>query len=334
MKDKVGAITKTQFLGMEKEAIWTSFSNMAAQVDRLQSQVAELRELLRLRALEKYTPSSEQMQFLFPELEAYCGALDQKAGEKAKVDVKAHRKARTKPREVSSLPADTPVLDIRHDQDAPDSYTDKDGIRFVRSGCSEVYKVAYVPARYVVERHIYPRYEAVCGDVAPVTGGISHKLDTVAAAPSFIAKILISKLDDHLPFYRQEEILAREGLRCIRQKMAMWAIACYEALIPMERLFRKRICQAPYIQKDETPVQILDVRGGGGKPSTNQFMHVTVSSTWDREERTMHNLVLYQYKDGRSMKVVDEDLRGYGGYLGSDGLASCNVHPDERHCIC
>ena len=122
-------------------------------------EIANLREINRMRLLEKYMPSSEQMASLFDELELYDLAQPVLEDE-GRITVSAHEKTR-KQTEISSMPASTPVYDVYHTEGADESYTD-DGIEYRRIEDEIVSKIAYVPQRVVVERHHYPKYRAVC----------------------------------------------------------------------------------------------------------------------------------------------------------------------------
>ena len=335
-KDKIGKISKQQFNELSKEDLWFLVSNLQENNIRLEEEVTELKELVKLRTAEKYSPTSEQMSFLFHELEILNEAEQEEVEEK--VHVKAHDKKKRKKRDCSSLPASCPVYDVYHTEDAVDSY-EKDGIVWKRVEDTVIEKVSSIPSRHVVERHHWAKYAPA--DVSekglhPVTCFKNEKLDTIAAAPSFIADVIVSKFDDALPLYRQEEIFARSGFKMSRQKMAGWVIKYYEQLLPLEVLMKEKIYKSNLILKDETKVQVLDLKGPQGKPSTNSFMHVTVGSSLDDEERRLHELILFEFKEGRCIDTLLEDLRHYGakGYLMTDGLSGYKHFDEERHAIC
>ena len=74
-------------------------------------EIANLREINRMRLLEKYMPSSEQMASLFDELELYDLAQPVLEDE-GRITVSAHEKTR-KQTEISSMPASTTMCIIR-----------------------------------------------------------------------------------------------------------------------------------------------------------------------------------------------------------------------------
>ena len=128
-------------------------------------------------------------------------------------------------------------------------------MEYRRDGDKVIDKIAFVPRKLVVERHHYAQYR-VAADVEDENGNKaviykSPKIDGIAAAPSLVANVIVSKFDDHLPLYRQEEIFRREGYYIIRQKLAAWVIKYYEALQPLEKKLKQKIYSSGFINKDE-----------------------------------------------------------------------------------
>lgn len=321
------------FIKASEDDKWKLVANLYAQNGKLQEENRELKELAAMRNAVQYKPSSEQMQYFFPELELLVAEPEPVASRT--VHVNAHDKAASRPRSVTSLPADTPVVVIDHTGDAPETKTEN-GVDYLRGDDRVVYKIAYVPARYIVEKHIWATYIPGDDENKRVVDYDNAALDSLSCSPSFAAQVVVSKMDDHLPLYRQSEMLQRDGVKISRQNMARWVIKYYKALRPLDDLMRRRIYAMPLVHKDETPVQVLDFKDDKGKPSTNTFMNVTVGSIWDREEKRRHTLVFYQCTKGRSIDVLLADVRRYDfkGYLLTDGLAGYNHFDASRHCSC
>ena len=336
MKDKIGALTKEEFDRATKDEIWFLVSNLVEDRNRykkenedLKAKIAELRELRRLATAVKYSPSSEQLYLFLPEIELYTKAVDE---EVETVHVEGYDKKKPK-KDVASLPADTPVEVIDHTEDAPETKI-IDGVEYVRGEDRVVDQIAYIPAKWIVERHIWATY--VNEKEETEVEYDNKKVDTLSCSPSFIAHTAVAKFDDQIPYYRQQEMLARDGLKITRQNMAIWMVKYYEVLLPMEKLIRKRIYQSPLIHKDETPVQVLDFRSESGRPSTNTFMHVTVGSSWDRKEGRWHRLVIFECKRGRTIDTLLEEIRaeGFDGYILTDGLKGYEHYNEKKHCGC
>lgn len=327
-------LTMTDLQGKTEEELKAIVLELAAQIREKNRLIAELEELARLRTAAKYVPSTEQMESLFPELEALTAVGDAQE----EILVEAHPRKKSKPRTIlCTAPAGTPVLDIRHDAHAPDSYW-KDGVEYERAGDKVIDKLAFVPRRLVVERHHYAQYR-VAAEVEDDHGNKvvlyrSPKVDGIGAAPSLVANVIVSKFDDHLPLYRQEEMFQREGYRILRQKLASWVIKYYEVLQPLERKLKRKVYSSGFVNKDETPVLVLDVKGPKGTPAKNGYMYITVGSTYDEGERRTRALVVMDYIQGRGTKVLLEDVRTYhyANHIMTDGLKEYLAL--DKHCVC
>jgi hypothetical protein len=79
-------LTMTDLQGKTEDELKAIVLDFAAQIREKDRLIAELQELNRLRAAARYVPSSEQMESLFPELEA----LNVAEPEQEKTAVEAH----------------------------------------------------------------------------------------------------------------------------------------------------------------------------------------------------------------------------------------------------
>lgn len=122
------------------------------------------------------------------------------------------------------------------------------------------------PARYFVR--VTKREKRVCrccegGTVAmaPLEPRIVEK---GLASDSVVIATVVAKYCDHLPLYRQAEILEREaGLEISRATLDGWVMRVGELLVPVVAAMRQDLLRASYLQADETtvPVQMHDRRG-------------------------------------------------------------------------
>lgn len=118
----------------------------------------------------------------------------------------------------------------------------------------------YQPGRVFIRRLVRPVFVKVADrDAAPVTAKLPPRLqDGLTAAPGLIAHVLVSKYCDHLPFYRQEKILAtRHGIDIGRNTMCRWADLATFWLRPLYQRIHEGLLESHYLQADETPVKYL-----------------------------------------------------------------------------
>ena len=92
-----------------------------------------------------------------------------------------------------------------------------------------------------------------------------------AGAPTeaLIAQIIVSKFGDHLPFYRQSEIYARQGIHLDRATLGNWTgRACFH-LKPIADRMCAHLSAADRLFMDETTAPVLDP--GPGRQRKGSF---------------------------------------------------------------
>src|SRR5208337_5142203 len=110
-------------------------------------------------------------------------------------------------------------------------------------------------------------------------------------------------------FYRQEKIFTRMGVELSRTTMCTWALEVADRLSPLLHLMRDRIRAGPYVQIDETPLQVLEDPGSS-------------SQMWVYRGGQPHApTLIYAYHPSRSGDVPFEFLDGYRGWVQTDGYA-------------
>jgi transposase len=93
------------------------------------------------------------------------------------------------------------------------------------------------------------------------------------AGPGLLAHILVSKYDDHLPLYRQAEILARHGADIPRSTLIDWCGQGVATLRPLIERIKAEVLAADRLHADDTPIQVLDPgrrTATGGEPGVKE----------------------------------------------------------------
>jgi transposase len=133
-----------------------------------------------------------------------------------------------------------------------------------------------------------------------------------------VADVVVSKFADHLPLYRQSQILARSGVHIERSTLAHWVGAAAAELQPLHDWLVEQLKKSPKLFCDETRCPVLDP--GRGKTKTGYMWALA------RDDRpwggTLPPAVAYTYAPGRggvhAMKLLD----GFNGVLQVDGYAA------------
>ncbi len=82
-------------------------------------------------------------------------------------------------------------------------------------------------------------------------------LDRCQADESLLSDLLVKKFADHLPIYRQTEMLAREGIHISRQTLCQWMLRAGFALKPLYQAMMAKVLQSDNLFFDDTPVDML-----------------------------------------------------------------------------
>jgi transposase len=135
---------------------------------------------------------------------------------------------------------------------------------------------------------------------------------------ALVAHVVVSKHADHLPLYRQCQILARQGVEIERSTLADWVGTAAAELQPLYDHMVRELKASPKLFCDETPCPVLDP--GRGRTKTG-YMWVLA-----RDDRpwggTAPPAVAYTYAPGRGAVHAIKLLAGYSGILQVDGYAA------------
>ena len=195
--------------------------------------------------------------------------------------------------------------------------------------------LAKIPSRNYVIRYLRRKYLRKDGQGMLIGRLPSRAIEKGIAHESVLADMIVSKYVDHLPLYRQAQILRREGIDIPSSTFSDWIEGCARLLKPLyEALVKVVTTEAQYLQADESPTQVLDAPGktsqkkakgdktSGGKSHRGyMWVYLDVDA----------NLVLFDYQKGRGREGPTELLKSFKGYLQTDGYAvyeQYDSHPD------
>jgi transposase len=78
------------------------------------------------------------------------------------------------------------------------------------------------------------------------------------AGAGLLAHILVSKFDDHLPLYRQNEIFARMGADIPDSTLVDWCGRAMKVLAPLIERIEADVMASGLLHADDTPIRVLD----------------------------------------------------------------------------
>jgi transposase len=170
----------------------------------------------------------------------------------------------------------------------------------------------YIPASLVVIKHIRPKYACKeCQANVVIADRLPEPIEKGLPGPGLLAHGLVSKYSDHQPLYRQERILAREGVAISRQTMCGWMATCAALLKPIYDAMVKAVLQSKAIQTDDTPVDVLDP----GREGTRK------GRIWIAIGDRDHRYWVFDFTPNRSGDGPARFFKDYRGYLQADAYS-------------
>jgi transposase len=165
------------------------------------------------------------------------------------------------------------------------------------------------PARFFVNKYVRPKYAKPNGEGIVIGELPSRPIEKGIPGPGFLATILTDKYIDHLPLYRQMKRYERMGVKLNDSTFSEWVQSACKLIEPLYEELKKQLFAQPYLQADETPIKVLDPEKKG---TTHHGYYWVYHSPIKR-------LVLFDYRQGRGRDGPTEMLKGYKGFLQTDG---------------
>lgn len=148
------------------------------------------------------------------------------------------------------------------------------------------------------------------------------------ASTSSVAWVMYQKYANAIPLYRQEQDWKQLGASFSRSTLANWIIySAKHYLSPVYEYFHKELIKRHFLMADETRIQVL--KEPGRNPETDSFMWLFRSG-----EDGEPPIVLYKYYMTRAGYNPEEFLKGFSGYLETDGYQGYNKVENIKRCCC
>ena len=116
-----------------------------------------------------------------------------------------------------------------------------------------------------------------------------------------------------LPLYRQEQELRRLGLPVSRQTMSNWVLTAGERwLLPVYHALHKELLANKILHADETTFMVLREPERQARQRSYVWLYRTSGNA-------LRPVVLYDYQPSRAGVCACRFLKGFSGYLHTDG---------------
>lgn len=219
------------------------------------------------------------------------------------------------------LPTHLERIEIEHDLAPEEKACPACGCERCRIGAEIREQLEYFPANFKVLKHIRHKYACATCNADGYNPNIeaakkpSQPIDKGLPGPSLLAYAITSKLGDHLPLYRLENIFARQGVQVARSTMCAWMLAAGELAKPLVELFAARVRQSRVVHTDDTTVPLLPAAEERTRSKGNPCKKGRI---WTYLGDEANPYTVYDYTPTRKRDGPATWLSGYRGYLQAD----------------
>jgi len=293
---------------------------LALERDTLQTQNDRLRHLLlQLRRLH-FGPRSErlpeeQLQLGFEAIEQAIAKAEAEAEKRdpgLREDNAAKRRASR-----GALPTHLPRIEVMLAPDDTACPCCREAMTVIGEDTSERLDVIPAQFRVIVTRR--PKLACrSCAGIVVQAPAPARLIEGGIPTEAMIAHVLVARYADHLPLYRQAQILARQGVILERSTLSFWMGYAAAEVAPVVARLREMMLASTRIFADETVVPVLDP--GRGRTKQGYFWAMA------RDDRpwggSQPPAVVYSYAPGRGHTHANTLLGGYRGILQCDGYSA------------
>jgi len=301
LAEKENQLTRT------KETLSQTISEKDEQITSLSFQLDKFRQYLYGKKSEKLTVKQVDLSqlnlFELGTSDAQKEELSTQAAEKPVVDKKPAKK-RAKGTGRMKLPEN-----LRREEIIIEPKEDVSDCQLIGEDITEVLDI--IPAEVYVKRYIRRKY-ARKGGAGIIMGSLPERvIEKGIPSESILANIVIYKFVFGLPLHRQIKQFYRLGINLPASTVSDWMIKTWRYLIPLWELLKLMVMNQKYLQADESPLKVLDRDHENGIHQGYMWIY----------NAPAENLVLFDYRKGRSAIGPSEMLKDFIGILQTDGYS-------------
>ncbi len=316
----------------------SEYEQMQQHLDQLEKQVDWLTEQLVTMNRQKFGAKSEsmnneiveQLSLTGNEPEMYLNSLQVK-----EIQVPAHKRQRKMSvLNEEKLPDDIETEIVEHRLPEEELECPACGHTMTEIGKEVKRSLKIIPAKAIVVEDWY--YTYACDNCkkndieVPIVKAPKEKpfIEGSYATPEAVAHLMYQKYVMASPLYRMEQELKSKGIALSRQTMSNWIMTAeYDYLRPVYEKLNERLLDEDILHADETELKVLQLLKQGGKNKGYMWLFRT-------GKYSENPTVLYKYEPSRSGETPKEFLKGYKGYLQTDGYSGYHKLTDVTHVGC
>jgi len=291
-------------------------------IEALRLRIARLKKQAFGKSSEKIEREIEQLELALEDLlvtaaEQAVVANDEDEPDETSAAPATDAVAKTRLSRRPRVSADTPRE--RHELDPGSACPECGGeLRLVGEDVSEILEM--ITARLKVIEIARPKKSCRCCEKMVQAPAPSRPIPGSMVGASLLAYVLVSKFDDQLPLYRQNEIFARMGADIPRSTLADWCGGGMRILLPVIDGIEASVLSSDILHADDTPIRVLNpelrAKGiGKGVMQGRIWGYVCDQRPW---AGTAPPGALYRYASNWKAEHVLAHLANAGGILQAD----------------
>ena len=288
-------------------------------------EIQSLKDQLALLKALRFGKSSEKLNKQISELESKIEDSEIAASKEGRCDIESANKDHQKPKR-KKLPDHLPREEniLNPDPECPSCGSTE--FRKIGEDTSEL--LEYIKSSLKVIRNIRPRCICIKCDKIVQAYAPSNPISKGKAGPGLLSHVQIQKYCNHLPFYRQSEMFAREGIDISRSTMSSWAGKSAKLLKLLADEIKKYILSSTHIHTDDTTIKVL--APGTGKTNTGRLWTYVKDGRPHGEKEAP--AVYYTYTPDRKGTRPEEHLKNYQGILHADAYGGYDrLYPNKNN---
>lgn len=300
-------------------------------IDGLNARLAWLQRKVWGQSSEKHSKfDSAQLKIDFGELNV--SPEEEAAYKKAQEELNAYhqqRKAAAEKRKEGNKPSRNPIPEnIRRERIYiyPEGYNEQEWDLMPESFNETKLVLHRKPAEYYAIEYVMLKAVRKDDEIRTIKSAPVPQTPIAKsyAGSSVLANLMVGKYVDCLPFYRQIEMMKRQGMNIPPSTINDWFFDVADLLRPLYFRIRELVMQTDYIQADETTVPIVD-----------DEKHKTVKGYLWQVCSVMEKLMFFHYDKGsRSRDVALGLFAHFRGALQTDGYAVYDYYEGKDGVLC
>jgi transposase len=298
---------------VERDAAVSERDTLLAQNDRLRHLLLKLTRM-HFGARSERLPE-EQLQLGLEALEQAIAKGDAEA-EKQDPELRKDNAAKRRASR-GALPAHLPRIEVTLAPEDTACPCCQAAMTVIGEDTSE--RLDVIPAQYRVIVTKRPKLACrACAGTVVQAPAPARLIEGGIPTEALVAHVLVARYADHLPLYRQTQMMARQGVILERSTLSFWMGYAAAEVAPVVARLREIMLTSTRIFADETVVPVLDP--GRGRTKQGYFWAIACDDRpWGGSQPPA---VVYRYAPGRGHSHADTLLGGYRGILQCDGYAA------------